>query len=218
MGKQTLANLKGSNKNFNNILDSFVNHIDAASGENTAFVNYVKFVTGDYFGLGISTSNDAAADSGFTLTANTLHESAYDGGGASAIVLPSATVGTLCVYRYTAQADGGQTQTFSTATGDFYEAQTLNTDVSNLGDASNHSRRIIGNSATQTVATFGGAIVTVTAAHNTFSVATTATNNQTNIGAELSFYCSRDGFWRIAFLPSELGSGALNATFESSTA
>ena len=217
MAQLSLTNLK-STRDFNNVLDSMANHVDGAGGATTPLVNYIKFATGDYFGLAIDTSNDAAADSGFALSANTLHESAYDGGGASAITLPKATVGTLCVYRYTAQADGGQTQTFTTATGDFYEAQTLNTDVSNLGDASNHSRRIIGNSATQTVATFGGAIVTVTAAHNTFSVATTATNNQTNIGAELSFYCSRDGFWRIAFLPSELGSGALNATFESSTA
>ena len=217
MAKLSTSNLK-TTRDFENVLDSMANHIDGAGGENTPLVNYMKFVSGDYFGLGISTSNDAAADTGFAMTANTLHESAYDGGGASAITLPDAEVGTLCVYRYTAQADGGQTQTFTAKGSDTFAAGTLNTDVTNLGDASNHSRRVFVSSAVETVATFGGAIVTVGATHNRLSIATTATNNQTNAGAEVSFYCSSEGKWRIAFLPSELGSGALNATFETSAA
>ena len=179
--------------------------------------NYVKFAASDWSGLTIATKDADAARTGFTLGSQSITECAYDGDtGGSAIVLPEATVGELCVYRFTAVADGGQTITFTTASGDFYAAGTLNTDVTNFGDAHPHGRSIKHISATQTVATFGGAIVTVAATHNRLSIATTATHNQTNVGAELAFFCEQDGFWRISFKGSELGSGALNATFETS--
>jgi len=216
MGKLSLANLK-TTRDFNNVLDSYANHIDGAGGANTPLVNYIKFATGDYFGLAIATKSDANSRAGFELAANTLTENAVDGGtGASAITLPAAEVGTLCVHRFTAQADGGQNITFTTKGTDTFAAGTLNTDVSNLGDNSNHSRRVFVSSAVETIATFGGAIVTVAGTHNVFTIATTATNNQTAKGAEVSFYCSADKKWRIAFLPSELGSGAINATFATS--
>ena len=77
-------------------------------------------------------------------------------------------------------------------------------------------RPTYGTKWTQTVATHGGAIVTISKSHNTFIIASTATNNQTNIGAELGFYCETDGYWRLGFKGSELGSGALNATFATS--
>lgn len=178
--------------------------------------NYVRFVAGDYNGLSVSTKSDANADSGFTMAVSTLHEVAWDGGGASAITLPAATEGTLTVFRFTAQADGGQNIVFSCASGEFFAGQTLNTDVTNFGDANPFGRRILGTDLTQTVATFGGAIVTIAATHNTLTIASTATNNQTNIGAELAFYCDTKGYWRLMFKPSELGSGAINATFATS--
>ena len=179
-------------------------------------INYIKFATGDYFGLAIATKSDANSRAGFELAANTLTENAVDGGtGASAITLPAAEVGTLCVHRFTAQADGGQDITFTTKGTDTFEAGTLNTDVRDLGD-SVVGRRVFVSSAVETVATFGGAIVTVAGSHNIFTIATTATNNQTNKGAEVSFYCSADKKWRIAFLPSELGTGAINGTFATS--
>ena len=216
MAKLSLTGLK-STRDFENVLDSMANHVDGAGGANTPLVNYIKFATGDYFGLAIATKSDANSRAGYEMAANTLTENAADGGtGASAITLPAATVGTLCVHRFTAQADGGQNITFTTTGGDTFAAGTLNTDVSNLGDASNHSRRVFVSSAVETVATFGGAIVTVDADHTIFTIAMTATNNQTAKGSEVSFYCSSDGKWRIAFLPSELGSGAINATFATS--
>tara|TARA_E500000305_G_scaffold29645_2_gene22650 strand:+ start:727 stop:1320 length:594 start_codon:yes stop_codon:yes gene_type:complete len=180
--------------------------------------NYIKFLTGDYFGLSLKTYSDANADAGLTLLPNTFNEVAWDGDGAATATLPSAKKGTLVVFRFTAQADGGTNIVFSTASGDFLAKQTLNTDVTNIGDAAaNSCRRVIGTDFTQSVATFAGAVVAITAAHNTFTIASTATNNQTNIGAELSFYCQEDGFWRLAFKGSELGSGAINATFAGST-
>ena len=41
----------------------------------------------------------------------------------------------------------------------------------------------------------------------------TSTVYKTNIGAELAFFCEEAGFWLLGFLGSELGSGAINATF-----
>ena len=180
--------------------------------------NYIKFLTGDYFGLSLNTYSDANADAGLTLLPNTFNEVAWDGGAGCAVTLPKAGLGNIVVFRFTGQADGGSNIVFTTASGDFYAAQTLNTDVTNIGDAAaNSCRRVIGTDFTQTVATHAGAIVAITAAHNTFTIAATATNNQTNVGAELTFYCQKEGFWRLAFKGSELGSGALNATFAGST-
>lgn len=177
--------------------------------------NYVRFLTGDYFDMTLSTLGDAAVDAGFTMVNGTFYEAAWDGGGAAAIVLPTATEGALTVFRFTAQADGGQTATWTCASGEIFAGQSLNTDVVNLGDGLSVHNRVIGQSFTQTIATGGGAIVTANGTdHNRLSIAATATNNQTNIGAELAFYCHKAGEWRVAFLASELGSGALNGTFE----
>ena len=215
MASKTKAFLKNGNRDFNNVIDSYLNLTDGGTVDNFDS-NYVKFACADWNGLSISTKSDANADSGFTMAVNTFHEVAWDGGGASAITLPAATAGALTVFRFTAQADGGTNIVFSAASGEFFAAQTLNTDVTNFGDAHPHGRWIKGTSMTQTVATFGGAIVTVAATHNTLTIASTATNNQTNIGAELGFYCETAGYWRLGFKGSELGSGALNATFATS--
>ena len=69
---------------------------------------------------------------------------------------------------------------------------------------------------TQTVATSGGTIVTTAVTHNTLAIASTGSNNQTNIGAEIVWFCEKKGFWKLAFKGSELGSGAVNATFATS--
>jgi hypothetical protein len=63
-------------------------------------------------------------------------------------------------------------------------------------------------------ATGTGAVKTANGtSHNVITIATTATNNQTNVGAELCFYCATDGFWRVSFRGSELGDGSINATW-----
>jgi hypothetical protein len=70
----------------------------------------------------------------------------------------------------------------------------------------------------QAVATSGGTIVTTSRLHDTLAIASTATNNQTNIGSEIVWFCEEKGYWKLGFKGSELGSGAVNATFETSTA
>ena len=98
MAKLSLTDLK-STRDFENVLDSMANHVDGAGGANTPLVNYIKFATGDYFGLAIATKSDANSRAGYEMAANTLTENAVDGGtGASAITLPKASVVTnICV-------------------------------------------------------------------------------------------------------------------------
>jgi len=175
---------------------------------------YLRWCLGDHSGLALETKTDANCDSGFTASANTLHECAAVGDATNAFVLPKATVGTVVVFKWTAQYDGGNNATFTTATGDFFAAQTLN--FKTLGGGANSvGPRIIGTDTTTTQSL--GKISTFTAAHNRLTMSTTATNNQTNAGAELSFFCEDSGFWRILFQGVALGNGSMNATFAGST-
>ena len=88
--------------------------------------NYLKFATGDYSGLTISTKTNANVNAGITLTDNTVTESAWLGDTAATITLPSATLGTLVVWIQTAVGDGGQAITFTRAGTDTFETQSLN--------------------------------------------------------------------------------------------
>ena len=181
----------------------------------SAVSNYHRWSTGDYSGLSLATKTDANCDSGFTFAVDTYHECAPVGDDTNAFVLPSATVGALVVMGINAQWDGGNNATFTTATGDFFAAQTLNFITQNAGDGI-RLNPTFGTSFTTTQSL--GKISTLTAAHNTLTLSTTATNNQSNTGAEIAFYCGVKGFWRIKWTGSELGSGAMNATFAGSTA
>ena len=160
-------------------------------------------------------TTDAKTDTGFALRDGEIVESLWDGDGAAAsMTLPSATVGVLCVFRFAAQADGGASITFTNASGDYYEAGTITVPVTNMGDKLTGLRKpAYLQRWTESVATSGGAIVTVAKTHDNLAIAATATDNQTNIGAEIAWFCDTKGFWKFSFLGSELGSGAINATF-----
>ena len=160
-------------------------------------------------------STDAKTDTGFTLVDGEIVESLWDADGAAAsMVLPSAKKGSLCVFRFAAQADGGTSITFTTASSEYFEKGTLTIPVIDLGNKSTGSHRpMYLQRWVESVATGVGAIITSGAAANELVIAATATNNQTNIGAELAFFCEDKGLWKVAFLGSELGSGAINATF-----
>ena len=160
-------------------------------------------------------STDAKTDTGFTLVDGEIVESLWDADGAAAsMVLPSAKKGSLCVFRFAAQADGGTSITFTTASSEYFEKGTLTIPVIDLGNKSTGSHRAMYLQRwVESVATGAGAIITSGAAANELVIAATATNNQTNIGAELAFFCEDKGLWKVGFLGSELGSGAINATF-----
>lgn len=160
-------------------------------------------------------STDAKTDTGWTLVDGEISESLWDGDGAAAsMILPSATKGILCVFRFSAQADGGASITFTTASDEYFEHGTITPPVTNLGDKYSGSRRpVYLQRWVESAATAGGAIITTGAGATALVIASTATNNQTHIGAELAFFCENKGYWKMGFLGSELGSGAINATF-----
>ena len=177
--------------------------------------NYVRFVTGDWNGLTVASKTDTQSRAGFTMADGYVYENAVDGStGASAIVLPSATAGALIVHRFVAQADGGQNITFTTASGEYYAAGTIMLTVSNVS-AGQLMTRCTQTDWTQTsVSPSNGEIKTMDGTtENTITIATTATNNQTNIGAEIAFYCDTGGKWRWSWRGAQLGSGVVNATF-----
>tara|TARA_R100001594_G_scaffold62809_1_gene97189 strand:- start:225 stop:842 length:618 start_codon:yes stop_codon:yes gene_type:complete len=197
------------------------NKFDDSQNSQKYVDNKQMYLSGNYQDLtrrATADSTDAKTDTGFTLVDGQIVESLWDGDGAAAsMILPSATVGVLTVFRFAAQADGGQTITFTNASGDYYEQGTICVPVTNLGDKLSGTRRPeFLQSWTQSVAHSGGAIVTVASTHTALAIASTATNNQTNIGAEIAWFCEKKGFWKFSFLGSELGSGAINATFATS--
>jgi len=192
------------------------NSFDEIMGNAKMFKNKLAYMTWNWAHLGYEAKTDAETDTGYTLKEGLVNGSLYDGGGAAAsMVLPSATVGALVVFRFNGVADGTASITFTNATGDYYDAGTLMLTVNNDGDGQlmhpNHLQSWV-----QTVATSGGSIVTTARTHNTLIIASTASNNQTNIGAELVWFCEDKGYWQLAFRGSELGSGAVNATFATS--
>ena len=194
------------------------NKFDAALHSQKYIDNKVAYYSWVWDNLSLrpaTESTDAKTDTGFTLVDGEIVESLWDGDGAAAsMVLPSAKKGSLCVFRFSAQADGGTNITFTTASSEYYEKGTITPPVTNLGDKYSGSRRpVYLQRWVESVATAGGAIITVGAAANELVIASTATNNQTHIGAELAFFCEDKGLWKLGFLGSEIGSGAINATF-----
>ena len=178
--------------------------------------NYLRFTSGEYMGLPVVAKEDADADTGFTLAANSITECLWDGDdAAAAMVLPAAVKDTIVVWRFSAAADGGESIAFTAGAGDTYEAFCIQ--PPQIGGADLEENR---GSRCLPMPTFTTTTNTVVAAaaHNTFTVAATASDNQTNIGAELIWYCRFDGLWIMAFVPSFLGTGAENATFGFSTA
>ena len=194
------------------------NKFDAALHSQKYIDNKVAYYSWVWDNLSLrpaTESTDAKTDTGFTLVDGEIVESLWDGDGAAAsMVLPSAKKGSLSVFRFAAQADGGTSITFTTASGEYYEKGTITPPVTNLGDKYSGSRRpVYLQRWVESVATAGGGIITSGAAANELVIASTASNNQTHIGAELAFFCEDKGLWKVGFLGSEIGSGAINATF-----
>ena len=192
------------------------NKFDDILGNAKLLKNKLAYLSWNWQDLAYEAKSDANADSGYTVQDGYVNGSLWDGDGAAAsMVLPSATVGALVVFRFNAQADGGTSITFTTASGDYYEDGTLMLTLDNNGDGQLSQPNYL-QGWVQTVATSGGTIVTTASTHNTLAIASTASNNQTNIGAELVWFCEKAGYWKLAFKGSELGSGAVNATFATS--
>ena len=179
--------------------------------------NFNRFLTGNYIGMTLATKTDTEADAGFTMVGDTYYNVKWLGDAACAVVLPAAKAGTFCAFRISAACDGGQNLTFTCAGSDKYAAHTIQIPVTNLGDGLVAARtRNLPTDFTQDVAVTGGSIESGDAADTVLTLAATATNNQTAIGAEFGFFCKDDGFWYYSFLGSELGDGSKNASWATS--
>ena len=154
---------------------------------------------------------------GITLVDGQIAECLGDGDTSAAqVYLPAATYGALCVMRHSAQADGGQNQLISCASGETFKQGSMNFQAE-AQEVLHVMTPVYLSEYTPTVAIAGGTIVAVADADNTLTYAMTATNNQTNIGAEWAFFCEKDGEWTPAFRGVELGTGAVNASLAFST-
>ena len=213
MATKSLTFLKNSNRDFNNVLDSYVNLQDGGNTMTQPIKgNYMRFLTGEYSGLSLLIKTDANCDSGFTASLNTVHDCAALGDAVNLFVLPSATKDAVVIFRINAQCDGGQNLVFQCNNTDNYIGETL---VNNtIGDSPlSPGVRVFGTDFTPTQ---GTKITTMLATDNVLTISATATNNQTHIGSEVGFYCETAGSWRIMFKGSALGSGVMNATFSGS--
>jgi len=162
-------------------------------------------------------TTEAKSRSGITLVDGQIAESLGVGDtGAAATTLPAAKYGGLCVYRHSGQFDGGQNHVISCASGETFKQGSMNFQAE-AQEVLHLMTPVYLSSYTPTVAIAGGTIVAVADGDNTLTYAGTATNNQTNIGAEWAFFCEKDGEWTPAFRGCELGSGAVNASLAFST-
>ena len=148
------------------------NKLDESISNHRYIENKHAFRTFDWSDLSLrpaAESTDAKTDTGWTMIDGEIAESLWDGDGAAAsMVLPSAVKGALTVFGFRAQADGGQSITFTTASGDYFEGGSICVPVSNLGDAFIYARRpTLQTKWIQSVAVGGGAVVTISSAHNT---------------------------------------------------
>tara|TARA_R110000765_G_scaffold382180_1_gene473440 strand:- start:1590 stop:2207 length:618 start_codon:yes stop_codon:yes gene_type:complete len=162
-------------------------------------------------------TTEAKSRSGITLIDGQIAESLGIGDtGAAATTLPAAKYGGLCVYRHSGVFGGGQSHVISCASGETFKGGSMNFQAE-AQEVLHLMTPVYLSSYTPTVAIAGGTIVAVADADNTLTYAGTATNNQTNIGAEWAFFCEKDGEWTPAFRGCELGTGAVNASLAFST-
>ncbi len=180
--------------------------LDVVAGD-INLTNGRRFWSSSWYGLTVVAKNDAETDAGLTLVSGQLVEAAWEADAGSAVALPAATKGALCVFRIVAQADGDGDAVFTAAGSDLFAAQTLMLPTINVADG------FLGLSvkpqSTAGTAFAGGTNVTANgSSHNKVTLSATNTNNQTNAGAEIAFYCAEAGKWLVSFRGSEKGTGA----------
>lgn len=177
--------------------------------------NYMKLTNLDLNGLTETAKTSAETDTGFPLVADTVIISAWNGDNAAAITLPTAAVDSFCAFEFSAQADGGANITFTCATGNTFAVETLLIPTENMADKHLNPYHF---SQVNAPASTGDATLLVGAAgNNTLTIAATGINNITNVGAMLVFYSDDGTTWRFGFRGSQLGTGAINATFALTT-
>ena len=113
MASQSLNYLKGSNRNFDNILDSYLNLTDGGTVAGTTTFSGTTLFTGaavggdimpSLSGLTATVQNTSGTTTGVV---ETLHIKNYTGAAAETATLPAATVGARLAYILTVDTTGG---------------------------------------------------------------------------------------------------------------
>lgn len=181
-------------------------NLDVVAGD-INLTNGRRFFSACYYGLTLVAKTDSQTNSGFSLADGQLVEAAWEANSSCAIALPAATKGALCVFRIVAQADGGENAVFTAAGSDLFAAQTLMLNTINVADS--FLGHTVKPQSTAGTAFSGGTNVTANgSSNNILTLSCPGTNNQTNAGAQLAFYCAEAGKWLVSFRGSELGTGA----------
>ena len=196
------------------------NKFDNSLGSAKYFENKLALYSWNFGHLAMQLAADtteAKSRSGITLIDGQICESlGVADTGAAATTLPAATYGAICVYRHSGIFDGGQNHVISCGTGDTFKQGSMNFQAE-AQEVLHVMTPVYLSEYTPTVAIAGGSIIAVADADNTLTYTGTATNNQTNIGAEWAFFCEKDGEWTPAFRGVELGTGAVNTNLAFST-
>ena len=166
----------------------------------------------------------------YTAIANTFHQIAYLGDFDWTIILPPAIKNTVVVFNFSGQCDGTNNLIVKCAgianagrvfARDHYENQVLNfktppagiEPLSRIGQAIGTKGLTfpIGGATGELHTDANGHVANeITRSDNTITIPMSPTHNQTNVGAELSFYCFATGYWTIFFIGSVLGDGRIN--------
>ena len=196
------------------------NKFDDNLGDGKYLENKLAYLTWNWGHLTLQPAADtthAKSLTGITLVDGQICESLGDGGTSSALTtLPAATYGGLTVFRHVAQADGAEDHVISCASDETFKVGSMNFQIE--GQEVLHLMSPVYTSVwTPSVAIGAGSVEAIAEGNNTITQNLTATNNQSNIGAEWAFFCEKAGVWSVAFRGSELGSGILGTGLAFST-
>ena len=212
MATQTLSYLKNTNRNFDNVLDSFINIIDG-----DAWVDFNAGFLGNLTGTGLSGITDAQMIAGLaaissadaddtlavTLVAGAVNFMNSAHGAAGACHLPQATRGTHLALVYSQSPDGHAS------------AHAIHTEGgTNVSAGDVFAKQVIAGNCNNGVG--ATAVVTAgTAAAPTSQILTytaaAATTNSLGTGSIIQFYCPKDGQWMVRAMMVPQGSGATGA-------
>jgi len=199
------------------------NKFDNLLGDGKYLENKLAYLSWNWSHLNLQPAADTTlaksllGGGGITLVDGSIAESLADGATSAAqTYLPAAKYGALTVIRNAVAADGGQNQLISCVSSDTFKPGTMNFQVE-AQEVLHLMAPVYTMEWTASVAIGSGSIETIASGNNTITYAQTATNNQTNIGAEWAFFCEKDGVWSCAFRGAETGDGSVNASLAWST-
>jgi hypothetical protein len=217
MASKTVQNLKTNNRDFDNILDSYLNLKDGGTVVGALTSTYLDFVSGHQGRLTETpvAITDGEADSAAatpnaanilaaTLAAGAVNTYASDGGAAGQMFLPEATAGTHLAVEITGDIDG------STGTHTINTSGSANVTTSNV-----FAKQVIacqqgGHTAVAQAVETGGTYAAPTSKRLIYTPAA-ADTNCIGVGTMIHFYAPVTGEWLVKINNIKETTGATGA-------